>query len=77
MKKVVRVIIYEGSDEWLKKQISRSLPDGIREGQYQKHKGQLKVITIRSDISWSEPELLEALRNPRVVEFIGPADGEE
>jgi hypothetical protein len=78
MKKVVRVLIYEGSQEWLKQQMAHSLPDGVRHREFWNcGKGQIKVITLRSDISWSEPELLKALEDPRVVEHIGPEDGEE
>jgi hypothetical protein len=42
MPRIKRVITYEGSEEWLKTQLGRSLPDGIKELPL----GRIEVATV-------------------------------
>ena len=67
MAKVVRLIIYEGTNENLKQWLSRSMPDGIREDLAF---GSIKLITLRSDIEWDDEDVRNALYNPSVREVI-------
>ena len=44
MSRVARLIIYEGTNNWLQEQLSRSLPDGTKDCK----DGEITLITIGS-----------------------------
>jgi len=65
--KVIRQICYEGSEEWLREQLSRSMPEGVRP----LPKGTIEVRTVYSELPELEPFV------PVVGGYMSIADAQE
>ena len=72
MPKVVRLIVYEGSMGWLKKQLGRSMNDGTIALSDEEYSGEnlITAVTLRTDLEWDEEDILNAINHPSVKEEI-------
>ena len=65
MPKVVRLIVYEGSMGWLKKQLGRSMNDGTIALSDEEYSGEnlITAVTLRTDLEWDEEDILNAINH--------------